>query len=79
MIASYGPIVDSVDRQARARRVAELWVEDGEYDIGGVHRCKGREAIAAVFEERHFEQVPEGVCHVKGLPFVRVKGTRRAR
>jgi hypothetical protein len=74
LIASYGPLVDTADQQVRAQRLAELWLEDGEYDIGGVHPCKGRAAIAAVFEERHFDQVPEGVCHVMGLPFITVTG-----
>lgn len=74
VIASYGPLVDTSDRIERSRKLAELWVEDGTYDIGAVGLCEGREAIAQVFAERHFGQVPEGVCHVMGLPYVTVDG-----
>lgn len=74
VIASYGPLVDTSDRIERSRNLAKLWTEDGIYDIGGVGSCQGREAIAAVFGERHFGQVPEGVCHVMGLPYVRLSG-----
>jgi hypothetical protein len=74
VIASYGPKVDTSDRIERARLLAELWTEDGVYDIGGVARFEGRTAIAQAFESQHFGQVPEGVCHVFGLPYVKVDG-----
>jgi ketosteroid isomerase-like protein len=74
VIASYGPLVDVSDRLERSRILAQLWTEDGIYDIGGVQSCQGRDAIAKVFEERHFGQVPEGVCHVMGLPHVHIEG-----
>src|SRR3546814_8034479 len=48
----------------------------GVYDIGGVGERKGQEEIARAFEDRHFAQVPEGVCHVMGLPLVQVDGDR---
>ncbi|EQA99990.1 hypothetical protein FHS51_001155 [Sphingobium wenxiniae] len=74
LIASYGPLVDTSDRLERARNLAELWTEDGVYDIGGLGAYEGREAIAGAFETRHFSQVPEGICHVMGLPYVTVAG-----
>lgn len=74
VIASYGPMVDTADRLERSRKLAELWIEDGVYDIGGLGAYEGREAIAGAFQERHFGQVPEGICHVMGLPHVTVTG-----
>ncbi|MBU3993350.1 MAG: nuclear transport factor 2 family protein [Alphaproteobacteria bacterium] len=74
LIASYSPKVDTSDRLERSRLLAELWTEDGVYDIGGIARVEGREAIAQVFVGMHFEQVREGVCHVMGLPFIRIDG-----
>jgi len=74
VIASYGPLVDVSDRLERSRILAELWTEDGIYDIGGVRSCQGRDAIAKVFEEGHFDQVREGMCHVMGLPHVHIDG-----
>src|SRR3546814_18549046 len=66
LIASYGPLVDTSDRLERSRMLAELWVEDGVYDIGGVGERKGQEEIARAFEDRHFAQVPAGGCHEIG-------------
>jgi hypothetical protein len=74
IIASYGPLVDTADRPDRARLLALLWAEDGCYDIGGVGIYEGREAIALAFEAQHFSQVPEGVCHIMGLPWINVSG-----
>jgi hypothetical protein len=74
LISSYGPVVDTADGPERAKKVAALWAEDGSYDIGGMHFCQGHDEIAAVFAERHFEQVKDGICHVMGLPYIRVDG-----
>lgn len=74
-IASYSPKVDTTDSLERARLLAELWTEDGVYDIGGRARHEGREAIASAFVETHFDQVGgEGVCHVFGQPYIRIDG-----
>lgn len=74
LIASYGPKVDTTDRVERTHLLAQLWTEDGVYDVGGVARFEGREAIAQAFVGRHAEQVDEGICHVMGLPYVRIDG-----
>jgi hypothetical protein len=74
LIASYGPLVDTSDRLERSRNLAMLWTEDGVYDIGGMGEFRGREAIAQIFAEGHFEQVPEGVCHIMGLPCISIDG-----
>ena len=60
LIASYGPLVDTSDRIERSRHLSMLWTQDGVYDIGGVGIRQGREAIAAVFREARFAQVPDG-------------------
>jgi hypothetical protein len=76
VIASYGPLVDTTSTAQRAAQLACLWHEDGIYDIGAVGAMQGREAIAEVFAQRHFDMVPSGVCHVMGLPHVRIDGDR---
>jgi hypothetical protein len=76
LIASYGPMVDTATGLDRSEKLAELWVEDGVYDIGGVGAKHGRADIARAFEDQHFGMVPNGVCHVMGLPYVHVDGDR---
>jgi hypothetical protein len=76
LIASYGPRVDSADNLERSAQLAQMWTEDGIYDIGGVGPKYGRAAIAEAFAEHHFAMVPNGVCHVMGLPFIQVDGER---
>jgi hypothetical protein len=72
IIASYGPMVDTSDTLQRSEKLSKLWTEDGVYDIGGVGAKHGRDDIAQVFAENHFGMVPTGVCHVMGLPHVRI-------
>ena len=74
LITSYGPVVDTAEGPERARKVAELWTQDGSYDIGGMHRCDGHDEIAEVFAERHFEHVQSGICHVMGPAYITVDG-----
>lgn len=74
LIASYGPLVDTAYNFERATKLAELWVEDGIYDIGGVGAKHGRAGIAEGFADQHFDMVPTGVCHVMGLPYIRISG-----
>lgn len=74
LIASYGPMVDTALDLPRASRVAELWTEDGVYDIGAVGSKSGRAEIAHAYEARHFRQAREGICHVMGPPFVQLNG-----
>lgn len=74
IIASYGPLVDTSDSLDRSRNLAGMWTEDGIYDIGGLASCQGREEIAQVFGVRHFGQVPKGICHIMGLPYIDVSG-----
>jgi len=74
VIASYGPLVDTSDRIERSTVLAELWTEDGIYDIGGVGSKVGRAEIADGFVESHFGMVSTGVAHIMGLPFIEVDG-----
>jgi len=74
LIASYGPLVDTSDCLERSHNLATMWTEDGTYDIGGVGVFQGREAIAELFADGHFDQVPEGVCHIIGLPCISLAG-----
>ena len=48
LIASYGPLADKGDGEA----LAQLWVEEGEYEIGGFGSIKGRADLAAMLEDR---------------------------
>lgn len=74
VIASYGPLVDTSDRLERSSRLAQLWVEDGVYDIGNVGQKVGRDQIAEGFVDNHFDMVATGVAHLMGLPFIEVQG-----
>ncbi|MFN2540102.1 MAG: nuclear transport factor 2 family protein [Mycobacteriales bacterium] len=72
LIAGYGPAVDSGDAQA----AAELFTEEGWYDVAD-HRYEGREAIAAMVRGRaHQALLAQGVAHLQGLPRVDVQGDR---
>jgi len=73
LIASYGPLVDTADGTKEAAILAQLWTENGVYDLGPPPR-QGRADIAALFAEGHFEMVGQGVCHLMGLPFITIDG-----
>ncbi|MFE3029210.1 nuclear transport factor 2 family protein, partial [Nocardia tengchongensis] len=45
LIASYGPLVDA----GAAAEVAEMWTEDGEYDVEGWH-MRDRGQVRAMVE-----------------------------
>lgn len=61
LIAAYGPLADTGNGEA----LAKLWVEDGEYDIGGFGLVKGHEALAAMMEsEVHRDLMKQGCAHM---------------
>jgi SnoaL-like domain len=61
LIASYGPLADTGNGEA----LAQLWVEDGEYEIGGFGSVKGRAALAEMLEsETHRDLMERGCAHV---------------
>ena len=61
LIAAYGPLADTGNGAALAR----LWVEDGEYDIGGFGRVKGHAGLAAMLDnDVHRGLMDQGCAHV---------------
>ena len=61
LIASYGPLADG----GRARDIAALWVEDGEYAVAGHGRASGQREIAALIEGPvHQQLMAQGCAHV---------------
>lgn len=73
LIASYGPLADAGESQA----VAEIWAEDGEYDIGGFSVARGREAVAgAIDSEVHRGLMAGGCAHVLTPHHIALDGDR---
>nr|WP_090278926.1 nuclear transport factor 2 family protein [Mycolicibacterium komanii]CRL74594.1 hypothetical protein CPGR_03737 [Mycolicibacterium komanii] len=70
MIASYGPLVDAGEADA----AADLWAEDGSYDVEGWHMA-GRDEVAAMVRSRaHQGLIRRGCCHFLGPAVVTVDG-----
>ena len=60
VIAAYGPAVDRGDSAG----AAQLFSEDGAYDVGGYGVHKGRDVIEALFEgEVHQGLIMNGAAH----------------
>ncbi|MFE4454301.1 nuclear transport factor 2 family protein [Streptomyces sp. NPDC056796] len=70
LILSYGPLVDS----GSARAVADLWVEDGVYDVDELLMTGRAEIEAMVHSPGHQRWISQGCAHVVGAPRVRVDG-----
>lgn len=61
LIAAYGPLADTGDGEA----LAQLWVEDGEYDIGGFGLIQGHLALAAMMDSPvHRGLMEQGCAHI---------------
>lgn len=72
LVASYGPAVDSLDRDG----VAALWAEDGRYDFGG-DPLEGREAVASLIDlDTHRGYVGKGSSHILSLSRIEIDGDR---
>jgi len=72
LIASYGPLVDS----GWAEPPAELFAEDGVYDVDG-GQLRGPAEIAAMLRgDMHQSCVAGGIAHAMGLPWVRIDGDK---
>jgi SnoaL-like domain len=68
--ATYGPAVDSNTLDV----AAELWTEDGVYDID-VGVWAGREEVRGLFESRvHQDLVDAGCAHMVTMPRVSLSG-----
>jgi hypothetical protein len=70
LLASYGPCVDAAD----AVRAAELWCEDGSYDLEGWRMQSRDDVRAMVASDGHRELVGGGCCHFLGPAVVTVDG-----
>lgn len=69
LIASYGPLADS----GASQELAQLWTDDGEYDVGGYGTARGRDDIAALIEsETHQELMRMGCAHILSPHAIRV-------
>jgi hypothetical protein len=69
IITQYGPLIDTADP-----RVAELWTEDGEYDVDELS-MEGAKAVASMATSRaHSAFVEAGCAHVQGPAHVTVRG-----
>ena len=61
LIASYGPLADT----GKGEALAQLWIEDGEYEIGGFGSVKGHDELAAMLKsETHQGLMARGCAHV---------------
>lgn len=70
LIASYGPCVDA----ANAAGAAELWAEDGSYDVEGWRMTSRDDIRAMVSSAAHRELVAGGCCHFLGPAIITVDG-----
>jgi hypothetical protein len=71
LLTSYGPAVDSCS----AGEAADLWIEGGVYDVGGMHRAIGPDGIAALYKgPHHVGMTQQGSSHLTATPRVTVKG-----
>lgn len=70
LVASYGPLADAAD----ADGVANLWTEDGTYDVDGWIMRGRNEIRAMVNSPQHRALVTDGCCHFLGPCAVTVTG-----
>lgn len=70
IVASYGPCVDAAD----AAGTAELWAEDGSYDVEGWRMTSRADVRAMVESDGHRALVAAGCCHFLGPAVVTVDG-----
>ncbi|MEU1980671.1 nuclear transport factor 2 family protein [Nocardia sp. NPDC019395] len=70
LVAAYGPFVDA----GAAAAVAELWTEDGEYDVEGWHMRNRAEIRAMVESDAHQSLIEAGCTHFLGPAHVVVDG-----
>ncbi|MTE14065.1 nuclear transport factor 2 family protein [Nocardia aurantiaca] len=70
LIASYGPLVDA----GAAEAVAELWTEDGEYDVEGWHMRDRGQVRDMVESTAHQSLIAAGSAHFLGPASVTVDG-----
>ncbi len=72
LVASYGPLVDA----GEADRVADLWTDEGVYDVEGYHMGSRDEVAAMVRSDAHQRLIGNGCSHFLGPAHVTVDGDR---
>jgi hypothetical protein len=73
LLSTYGPAVDS----GASRPAAQLWIEDGTYDIGGIGPVSGHDNIAAIYDSQgHQDLIHQGVSHLTSTARVTVQGDK---
>jgi hypothetical protein len=71
LLNTYGPAVDS----GGSREGAALWADDGVYDVGGMHRAKGHDNIAALYDAQgHQDLIHQGSAHLTATPRITLNG-----
>ena len=70
MIASYGPLVDAGEAEA----TADLWAEDGSYDVVGWHMRSRDDVAAMVRSDAHQGLIHHGCSHFLGPAVATVDG-----
>lgn len=69
LLTSYGPLADAGSAEA-----ADLWTEDGEYDVDG-RRMRGRDEVRATLRsDAHQKIIGTGSAHFFGPPSISVDG-----
>ncbi|MCR6031221.1 nuclear transport factor 2 family protein [Nocardioides sp. zg-579] len=72
LVASYGPLVDA----GEAERVADLWTEQGVYDVDELYMGSRAEVDAMVRSDAHQGLIGNGCSHFLGPAHVAVDGDR---
>lgn len=70
LVASYGPLVDAGEADA----VADLWAEDGTYDVEGWQMTSRDDVRAMVGSDGHQGLIEGGCSHFLGPLHVTVRG-----
>ncbi|MQY17026.1 nuclear transport factor 2 family protein [Nocardia macrotermitis] len=69
LLTSYGPLADAGSTDA-----AEIWSQDGEYDVDGWH-MRGRDEVRAMIRsEAHHRIIDSGSAHFFGPPSITLDG-----
>lgn len=71
ILAAYGPAVDS----GNSRKAAQLWADDGVYDLGDLGVHTGHDAIAALFDSAtHNDLIDHGAAHILNPSQIMIDG-----
>lgn len=74
LVSAYGPLVDD----GRAEDVAELWIDEGVYDVDGLYMSGRDEITAMVRSTAHQSLIRHGCTHFQGPVHATVDGDTAA-